>query len=97
MGQTDTPGALGSNVGLGLDATEVDLWAEIHRLRAAVAGPEGYAGWQDAAASERVRRGRAVRALQKIESTCGEECFEYRRIALEALAEDERLSSRPND
>ena len=35
------------------------LWAEIHRLRAAVAGPKGYATWQDAAVAERVRRVKA--------------------------------------
>lgn len=32
------------------------LWAEIHRLRVAVQGPDGYATWQDAATAERVRR-----------------------------------------
>ena len=32
------------------------LWAEIHTLRAAVAGPQGYASWQDAATDERLRR-----------------------------------------
>lgn len=43
--------------------TEVDLWAEIHRLRAAVKGPDGYASWQEAATAERVRRVKAERAL----------------------------------
>lgn len=37
------------------DWTEVDLWAEIYRLRAAVKGPEGYDSWQDAATAERIR------------------------------------------
>jgi Uma2 family endonuclease len=50
----------GSNHGLGpLDAHEQDaarLWAEIHRLRAALRGPDGYATWQDAATDERARR-----------------------------------------
>ena len=32
------------------------LWAEIHHLRAAVQGPEGYPSWQAAAAAERARR-----------------------------------------
>lgn len=32
------------------------LWAEIHRLRAAVKGPDGYATWQEAALAERMRR-----------------------------------------
>lgn len=55
-----TPGALGSNDQLGplLDSEEnpARLWAEIHRLRAEVAGPQGYATWKDAAVAERVRR-----------------------------------------
>jgi hypothetical protein len=49
-----------------LDPNEEDagvLWAEIHRLRAAVQGPEGYDSWQDAATAERVRRVRAEAAL----------------------------------
>jgi hypothetical protein len=41
----------------------VTLWAEIHRLRAAVQGPDGYATWQEAATAERLRRIRAERAL----------------------------------
>jgi len=32
------------------------LWAEIHRLRVIVRGPEGYDTWQDAALAERLRR-----------------------------------------
>ena len=35
------------------------LWAEIVRLQAAVAGPDGYASWQEAATAERVRRVKA--------------------------------------
>lgn len=49
-----------------LNENEADpcvLWAEIARLRAAVAGPKGFATWQDAATDERVRRVRAERAL----------------------------------
>jgi hypothetical protein len=46
--------------GLGplLDSEEdpARLWAEIHRLREAVSGPNGYATWQDAAMAERMRR-----------------------------------------
>lgn len=48
--------------------TEVDLWAEIHRLRAAVKGPDGYASWQDAAVAERVRRVRAEKPLTRDEA-----------------------------
>ena len=40
----------------------VALWAEIHRLRAALQGPDGYATWQEAATAERVRRVRAEKA-----------------------------------
>ena len=51
--------------GLGplLDSEEdpARLWAEIHRLRAEVAGPPGYASWQDAATEERLRRRDAER------------------------------------
>jgi hypothetical protein len=32
------------------------LWAEIHRLRAALQGPDGYTTWKDAAIAERLRR-----------------------------------------
>ena len=39
------------------------LWAEIHLLRAALQGPDGFATWQDAATAERVRRVAAERAL----------------------------------
>ncbi len=39
------------------------LWKEIYRLRAAVQGPEGFATWQDAATSERVRANRAEREM----------------------------------
>lgn len=65
MNQTTTPAQVGSNDGLGPDATEAELWAEIYRLRAAVAGPKGYESWQDAATGERLRR---VRKEQQIET-----------------------------
>jgi len=44
------------------------LWAEIHRLRAAVQGPDGYATWQDAAVAERVRRVKAEKDLANFDS-----------------------------
>ena len=47
--------------------TEVALWAEIHRLRAAVKGPEGYDSWQDAATAERIRRVKVEAAQPKRE------------------------------
>lgn len=46
----------------------VALWAEIHRLRAAVQGPDGYATWQDAAVAERVRRVAAEKELAAIQA-----------------------------
>ena len=49
------------------DWTEADVWAEVHRLRAAIQGPTGYASWQDAATDERIKRVRAestTRTLQ---------------------------------
>lgn len=45
------------------------LWAEIARLQAAVAGPDGYATWQEAATAERVRRVRAEGLLAHGEAT----------------------------
>ena len=71
MNETKTDaGALGSNAGLGplVDSEEdpARLWAEIHRLRAAVQGPQGYETWQDAATAERVRRVRAEAALREL-------------------------------
>lgn len=38
------------------------LWAEIHRLRAQLKGPDGYATWKHAAVAERVRRVKAETA-----------------------------------
>jgi hypothetical protein len=34
----------------------VDDWAELHRLREEIKGPEGYATWKDAAVDEKVKR-----------------------------------------
>lgn len=51
-----------------LDPNEEDagvLWAEIHRLQAAVAGPDGYPSWQAAATAERVRRVAAEKAAKE--------------------------------
>jgi hypothetical protein len=55
-----------------LDPNESDaatLWAEIHRLRAAAQGPDGYATWQEAATAERVRRARAEALFANTRST----------------------------
>ena len=51
----------------------VALWAEIHRLRAAVQGPDGYATWQEAATAERVRRVQAEEALAKFDAQAAEQ------------------------
>lgn len=58
--------------GLGPDATDVDLWAEIHRLRAAVAGPAGFASWQDAATAERVLRVKTQTAFGRLSDVAEE-------------------------
>lgn len=65
MDSNSTPANVGSNDGLGPDATYAELWAEIYRLRAAVAGPRGYESWQEAATAERMRR---VRKEQQVET-----------------------------
>ena len=59
--------ALSEGLGPLLDSEEdpARLWAEIHRLRAAVRGPQGYASWQDAATDERMRRVTAERRAQE--------------------------------
>jgi predicted Zn-ribbon and HTH transcriptional regulator len=41
-----------------------EVWAELHKARAALKGPDGFESWQDAAVNERVRRARAVDALR---------------------------------
>lgn len=41
-----------------------EVWAELHKARAELRGPDGFASWQDAAVNERVRRARAVDALR---------------------------------
>ncbi len=56
----------GSNDRLGPDATDVELWAEIHRLRAAVAGPAGFASWQEAATAERHLRAKTRIAFGRL-------------------------------
>lgn len=45
------------------EAMDAEHWAELHRLREAVRGPDGYATWQDAATAERIRRVKAEREL----------------------------------
>jgi hypothetical protein len=35
---------------------DAEAWTELHRLREAVKGPDGYATWQEAATAERARR-----------------------------------------
>lgn len=51
---------------LTLDPNERDpnmLWAEIHRLRAEMEGPAGFATWKDAAIAERLNARKAQAAL----------------------------------
>jgi len=71
MTNETTPAEVRSNDGLCMldddEADPVRLWAEIHRLRAAVQGPGGFATWQDAAVAERVRRVLAERAIADLQ------------------------------
>ena len=61
------------------------LWAEIHRLRAELAGPDGFVTWKDAAIAERRRRVEFERSasaparfcyVAKWRSESGHECME---------------------
>jgi hypothetical protein len=47
---------------------DAEAWAELHTLRLAIKGPDGFATWQDAATDERIRRVKAERALAAKES-----------------------------
>jgi hypothetical protein len=71
MAQSNPPALVRLSEGVGpLLNSEEDparLWAEIHRLRAAVQGPDGYATWQDAATAERVRRVKAEKAQANVQ------------------------------
>lgn len=46
----------------------VALWAEIHRLRAELKGPDGFETWKDAAVSERLARVKATNELVQLAS-----------------------------
>ena len=63
MNTTESGQPLGLGLGEGLgplvdgEENPARLWAEIHRLRAELAGgPLGYATWKDAATAERLNR-----------------------------------------
>ena len=77
--ETAEEAGIPSGFGLLLDSEEdpARLWAEIHRLRAAVAGPQGYATWQDAATAERVRRVKASVAMEEAAKVIEELCRCY--------------------
>jgi len=45
------------------ESDPVALWAEIHRLRDAAQGPDGYETWRQAAVAERERRVKAEKTL----------------------------------
>ena len=83
-----TPAKVRLTDGLGplVDSEEdpARLWTEIHTLRAAVKGPDGYATWQQAATAERVRRVKAERALRWV-ATVNATDYEYQRVARQAL------------
>lgn len=42
----------------------VILWAEIHKLREEIKGPDGYQTWKDAAVDERIKRVKAEKELK---------------------------------
>lgn len=42
------------------------LWAEIHKLRSLVGGPDGYETWRDAAVAERVARVNIKNDLEEV-------------------------------
>ena len=73
-----------------IDPDEADagrLWAEIHKLRAALVGPEGYASWQDAAVAERRRRVLAERQVPevKVHVMDGDTCRSTVHVAPQAV------------
>lgn len=43
---------------------DAEAWAELHRLRETVKGPNGFATWQEAATSERIKRADLVADLR---------------------------------
>lgn len=53
----------------GVDAMDATHWAELHRLREEVKGPDGFATWKDAAVAERLERIRYQRELALITET----------------------------
>jgi hypothetical protein len=71
MEQSNPPALVRLSEELGLLlASEEDparLWAEIHRLRAVVQGPAGYATWQDAAIAERARRAAGLQEVHAVQ------------------------------
>jgi hypothetical protein len=50
------------------------IWAEVHRLRAKLRGPTGYATWSDAALDERNKRIAAERDLQAAQRELAKSC-----------------------
>jgi hypothetical protein len=44
----------------------IQLWAEIHTLRAALQGPNGFATWREAAVAERLNRAASDRELESL-------------------------------
>lgn len=50
--------------------TETAPWIEIHKLRAAIRGPEGFATWQEAATAERILRVKAVALADVANAEC---------------------------
>lgn len=53
------------------EAMDAEHWAELHRLRQEVKGPDGYATWRDAAVDERLKRVATEKLLTEKCGTCG--------------------------
>jgi len=54
---------------------DAEVWAELHTLREAVKGPDGFATWQDAATAERVRRVKAENELKELKEKLAKQAY----------------------
>lgn len=61
------------------------LWAEILKLRAEIAGPDGYATWKDAAVAEKLRAEALARAVM---ADMGNQREPLTELQIDALVQD---------
>lgn len=80
--------ALTAGLGPLVDSEEdpARLWAEIHLLRLAVQGPEGFATWREAAVWERRRRKELERQLAEAQQPKRQEATQEPRTLRERFA-----------